>query len=77
MCNMTDWRGSALRTYGVGILGSGVISRTYIADIQKFYKALDIRAVADIDRRLARTLADEFGIPMSPGSCFRIRTLKS
>lgn len=63
MCNMTDWRGSALRTYGVGILGSGVISRTYIADIQKFYKALDIRAVADIDRRLARTLADEFGIP--------------
>ena len=52
-----------MRTYGVGILGSGVISRTYIADIQKFYKALDIRAVADIDRRLARTLADEFGIP--------------
>lgn len=52
-----------MRTYGVGIVGSGVISRTYIADIQRFYKSLDIRAVADIDRSIAQRLAEEFHIP--------------
>lgn len=51
-----------MKHYKVGILGSGVISRTYIADIQAFYKDLKVIACADIDRSLAQKLADEFGI---------------
>ena len=46
----------------MGILGSGVISRTYIADIQTFYKNLEIIACADVDIERARTLAMEFYI---------------
>lgn len=47
----------------VGILGCGVISRTYASDIQSFYKQLQIVACADVDLSLARKLAAEFGIP--------------
>lgn len=55
-------RDNMLRIFKVGILGSGVISRTYIADIKAFYKKLDVMACADINVRLARKLALEFGI---------------
>ncbi len=51
-----------MRTYGVGIIGTGVISRTYISDIQKFYKSLKVLAVADINKNAAQMLADEFFI---------------
>ena len=52
-----------MRRYKVGILGSGVISRTYLADIQAFYHALDVTACADLYVELASALAQEFGVP--------------
>ncbi len=52
-----------MRTYKLGILGSGVISRTYIRDIQTFFRDLEVTACADIDIGLAQKLAEEFGIP--------------
>ena len=52
-----------MRTYHVGILGSGVISRTYLADIQKFYHELQVTACADLDPGRAQALAGEFGVP--------------
>lgn len=51
-----------MRTFKVGILGAGVISRTYIADIKSFYKKLEIVSCADIDIELAKKLAAEFNI---------------
>lgn len=51
-----------MRIFKVGILGSGVISRTYLADIKAFYKNLEIIACADIDVKLSQKLASEFGI---------------
>ena len=52
-----------MRRYKVGILGSGVISRTYLADIQAFYHALDVTACADLYVERASALAQEFGVP--------------
>ena len=52
-----------MRRYKVGILGSGVISRTYLADIQAFYHALDVTACADLYVQRASALAQEFGVP--------------
>jgi len=51
-----------LRIFKVGILGAGVISRTYLADIKAFYKNLEVIACADIDAGLSQKLASEFGI---------------
>lgn len=51
-----------MRKYKVGILGSGVISRTYISDIKAFYHDLEVVACADINIELAQKLASEFGI---------------
>jgi predicted dehydrogenase len=51
-----------LRIFKVGILGSGVISRTYLADIKAFYKNLEVIACADIDVELSQKLASEFDI---------------
>lgn len=51
-----------MRTFKIGILGSGVISRTYLADIKAFYKNLEVIACADIDVALSQKLASEFGI---------------
>ena len=51
-----------MRTYQIGILGCGVISRTYLADIQSFFKELHIAACADVNLELAQKLADEFQI---------------
>lgn len=52
-----------MRVYNVGIIGCGVISRTYAGDIRAFYPELRVAACADINLNLAKKLADEFGIP--------------
>ena len=52
-----------MRDFNIGILGCGVISRTYAADIGAFYRKLHITACADIQQESARKLAEEFGIP--------------
>ena len=52
-----------MRDFNIGILGCGVISRTYAADIRSFYRPLHIAACADIQPEAARKLAEEFGIP--------------
>ena len=52
-----------MRIFQIGILGCGVISRTYAADIQAFYPQLKIAACADILPASARKLAEEFRIP--------------
>ncbi len=51
-----------MRVFKIGILGSGVISRTYLADIKAFYKSLEVIACADISIELSQKLASEFGI---------------
>lgn len=51
-----------MRIFKIGILGSGVISRTYLSDIKAFYKNLEVIACADIDVELSQKLASEFGI---------------
>lgn len=51
-----------MRIFHVGILGCGVISRTYLSDIQNFYKNLHIDACADINREAALKLSEEFNI---------------
>ena len=52
-----------MRDFNIGILGCGVISRTYAGDIQQFYPGLKICACADVQPAFSRKLADEFGIP--------------
>mgnify|MGYP002514918187 CR=1 FL=1 len=47
----------------VGILGCGNISSTYVADIQTFYKELQIVACANRSPEKAKALAAQFGIP--------------
>lgn len=51
-----------MRQHKVGILGCGVISNTYIGDIRKFYKALDITACADVIPEAAKKQAERYGI---------------
>ncbi|MDD3401878.1 MAG: Gfo/Idh/MocA family oxidoreductase [Hespellia sp.] len=46
----------------IGILGAGVISRTYLADIKTFYNDLEVIACADVDIERAKRLASEFEI---------------
>ena len=52
-----------MRTFNVGILGCGMISRTYAGDINTFYPQLRIAACADVLPDSARKLAEEFHIP--------------
>ena len=52
-----------MRTFKIGILGAGVISRTYLADLKAFYPRLEIVACAVIDVALAQALAPAFDIP--------------
>ncbi len=52
-----------MRDFNIGILGCGVISRTYAADIRAFYRQLHLAACADVLPESARKLAEEFGIP--------------
>lgn len=57
--------GNGLRkeTLGIGIIGCGVISNTYIRDIGRLYRDLSILAVADSDDARARETAEKYGIP--------------
>ena len=52
-----------MRTFNVGLLGCGVISRTYAADIRAFFPRLKLVACADVNLALAEKLAREFDIP--------------
>ena len=52
-----------MRSFNAGILGCGVISRTYAGDIGRFFPQLRIVACADLETALAEKLAGEFGIP--------------
>lgn len=52
-----------MRQYTVGILGSGVISRTYLADIRNFYHRLQVMACADLLLERAEALTREFEVP--------------
>ena len=52
-----------MKDYSIGILGCGVISRTYVADIKAFYRKLHITACADVLPESAKKLAEEFDIP--------------
>lgn len=47
------------KTYGVGILGAGVISTSYLR-LAPLFKGLEVRAVADIIPEAAKTRAEEF-----------------
>lgn len=47
----------------IGIIGCGVISNTYIRDIQRFYDKLYICACADINTALAKEHAAKYNIP--------------
>ncbi len=54
--------GHKMRRYNVGILGCGVISRTYLSDIKNFYPKLNVISCADVTKELAEKLAGEFDI---------------
>lgn len=48
----------------IGILGCGVISRTYIQEIKRIYpNVLEIAAVADLDQASAKRTAETYEIP--------------
>ena len=57
-----------MRVFRIGVLGCGVISRTYVSDIQAFYPQLHVVACADVDISRARRLAEEYSIarPCTP-----------
>lgn len=53
-----------MRTVSIGVIGCGVISKTYFRDMTSYYgKWLRIAAVADLNMEAARCAAEEFGIP--------------
>ena len=47
----------------IGIIGCGVISNTYIKDIKRLYKDLEITAVSDVNIEAARAAAERYEIP--------------
>ncbi len=47
---------------GIGIIGCGVISHTYIRDIKRLYNDLEILAVADSDPLRANEIAKQYDI---------------
>jgi predicted dehydrogenase len=51
-------------TAGVGVIGAGVISAQYLANLTTF-PDLEVRFVADIDLERAKARAEEFGVPAS------------
>lgn len=51
-----------MRTIKIGIIGCGVISNTYISDIKRLYRELEIAAVADVDLARAQSSAGKYGI---------------
>ena len=57
-----------MQKLNVGILGCGVISRTYAGDIRRFFPQLRVVACADLMLQAAEKLAEEFGIPRAYGT---------
>ena len=57
-----------MHSLNVGILGCGVISRTYAGDIGRFFPQLRVAACADLAAAPAEKLAKEFGIPKVYGT---------
>ena len=57
-----------MQKLNVGIIGCGVISRTYAGDIGRFFPQLRVAACADMSVQAAEKLAEEFGIPRVYGS---------
>ena len=57
-----------MQRQNVGILGCGVISRTYAGDIRRFFPQLRVAACADMLLQAAEKLAEEFDIPRTYGS---------
>ena len=55
----------------IGIIGCGVISNTYIRDIQKFYELLEIVACADVNEELAKHHAEKYKIPIDNTDCLQ------
>jgi predicted dehydrogenase len=51
-------------TVGVGVIGAGVISAQYLANLTTF-PDLEVRFVADIDLERAKARAEEFGVAAS------------
>ena len=49
------------KTFGVGILGCGNISTTYL-NLAPLFKGLEVRAVADILPDAAKSRAEEYGV---------------
>ncbi len=49
------------KTYGVGIMGAGVISTSYLR-LAPLFKGLEVRAVADIMPQAAKARAEEFNV---------------
>lgn len=49
------------KTYGVGIMGAGVISASYLR-LAPLFKGLEVRAVADLMPDAAKARADEFSV---------------
>jgi len=47
----------------IGIIGCGVIANTYIRDIKRLYKDLEIAAVADVNIEAASKMAEKFELP--------------
>lgn len=54
-----------MKITGIGIIGCGVISNTYIRDIKRLYRDLAIVAVADEDGVRAKDTAEKYGIKKS------------
>jgi predicted dehydrogenase len=51
-----------MATLGIGIIGTGGISRAHVAGYRKLGDAVRLVAVADIDLGRARAAADEWGV---------------
>lgn len=51
-----------MRKVKVGIIGCGVISRTYMKNLAEIYEMLEVEAVADIFIEKAKETAEQFGI---------------
>ena len=56
--------GVSVKKIKTGIIGCGVISHTYIRDIQRLYKGLEICACAHKDRETAKKHGEKYGIPL-------------
>jgi inositol 2-dehydrogenase len=52
----------------VGVVGLGRLGKVYVRDLAARIPETTVVAVADIDRALAGTIAEEFGIPRAHGS---------